>query len=71
MGVFGCVLIFRRQQPKNKTQLKGEIGLFGGAVMISAGGFLRPPSLRPSCARPLGGPRISSAARHRLVWLLA
>jgi hypothetical protein len=66
MGVFGCVLIFRRQQPKNKTQLKGEIGLFGGVVMISAGGFLR-----PSCARPLGGPRISSAARHRLVWLLA
>jgi hypothetical protein len=32
MGMFGCVLIFRRQQPKNKTQLKGEIGLFGGAV---------------------------------------
>ena len=27
--------------------------------------------LRPSCARPLGGPRISSAARHRLVRLLA
>jgi hypothetical protein len=32
MGMFGCVLIFRRQQPKNKTQLKGEIGLFGGVV---------------------------------------
>jgi hypothetical protein len=27
--------------------------------------------LRPSCARPLGGPRIASAARHRLVWMLA
>jgi hypothetical protein len=26
------ILIFRRQQPKNKTQLKGEIGLFGGVV---------------------------------------
>jgi hypothetical protein len=32
MGIFGCVLIFRRQHPKNKTQLKGEIGLFGGVV---------------------------------------
>jgi hypothetical protein len=32
MGIFGCVLIFRRQHPKNKTQLKGEIGLFGGAA---------------------------------------
>jgi hypothetical protein len=32
MGIFGCVVIFRRQHPKNKTQLKGEIGLFGGAV---------------------------------------
>jgi hypothetical protein len=32
MGMFGCVLIFRRQQPKNKAQLKGEIGLFGGVV---------------------------------------
>jgi hypothetical protein len=27
--------------------------------------------LRPSCARPLGGPRISSADWNRLVWLLA
>jgi hypothetical protein len=27
--------------------------------------------LRPSCARPPGGPRISSCDRHRLVWLLA
>jgi hypothetical protein len=34
--------------------------------LISPGGCLR-----PSCARPLGGPRISSAAWHRLVWLLA
>jgi hypothetical protein len=25
-------LIFCRQHPKNKTQLKGEIGLFGGVV---------------------------------------
>jgi hypothetical protein len=32
MRIFGCVLIFRRQHPKNKTQLKGEIGLFGGVV---------------------------------------
>jgi hypothetical protein len=32
IGMFGCVFIFRRQQPKNKTQLKGEIGLFGGIV---------------------------------------
>jgi hypothetical protein len=32
MGMFGCVLIFRRQHPKNKTQLKEEIGLFGGVV---------------------------------------
>jgi hypothetical protein len=34
--------------------------------LTSSGGCLR-----PSYARPLGGPRISSAARHRLVWLLA
>jgi hypothetical protein len=32
MGIFGCALIFRRQHPRNKTQLKGEIGLFGGVV---------------------------------------
>jgi hypothetical protein len=30
--MFGCVRIFRRQQPKNKMQLKGGIGLFGGVV---------------------------------------
>ena len=33
IGMFGCVLIFRRQQPKNKAQLKGEIGLFGSACL--------------------------------------
>jgi hypothetical protein len=46
MGIFGCVLIFRSwQHPKNKTQLKGEIGLFGGVVKSVLGqdpGTLRP-----------------------------